>query len=72
MQFITIKDEFRCELIIDAHFDHAFVDGGAGSGGTLVIHGSDGLLLTGFFVLFKNNDLGILTTQLNDGSNIRM
>ena len=49
-----------------------FVDHRAGAAGALVVHGRNFLFAAGFFVVFEDDDLGVLPTELDDGINLRM
>src|SRR5919108_6657592 len=42
------------------------VDNSSGAAGALVIHRRNLLLAPSFFVIFEDNDLGVLSTELDD------
>ena len=48
------------------------VDHRSGAAGALVVHGGDLLLAPGLFVIFEDDDLGVLSAQLDDGVHLGM
>ena len=57
---------------IEAEFDEAFVDGGAGAGGAFVIHRGDGAFGAVFAAGFVDDDLRVLAAELDDAACFRM
>lgn len=72
VQLIRIELESGDLLRGESHLDHALVDGGASTAGALVVHGAAGLFPPGLGIDLKDDDLGILTTQFDHASGIRM
>src|SRR5439155_3852883 len=56
----------------DAQLSVDLVNDGASSSGALVVHGRDLLLAACFRVLFEDDDLGVLTAQLDHGTALRI
>ena len=55
-----------------ANLDQAFVDGGPGARGTLVIHRGDNAAFAAGLVLLENNDLGILAAEFYHRTGVRI
>ena len=68
----VVEAQRRDELRRRVDLEEALVDGGAGAGRALVVHGGEGGLVARLLVLLEHDDLRVLTAELDDRADVRM
>ena len=72
VQFRIVEVEGGYELRGRVHLQKALVDRGPGTGSALVVHRCGGSFFSRLLVPLEHDDLRVLTSELDDGADVRM